>query len=181
MKKLIVKTTLATLLTILSLFLIVVGTLSLTMPHVMEKLAGNLGLKQTEASYALQVYKKDKKIESLSIAVQKNYNAKLYNNSATYGLLLIEDENFDSYCQTQSNIANTSYSTKVYLQAITAESYFYINDKEKALQIAQSSGDIQVVDWLLQLPNIKEDTDFKSQLEGLKQPTNTQMEKKKEG
>lgn len=174
MKKLILKTIVAALLSIFSIFLVLFGTLSLTVPQWMGKLAGNLGLVQTEATYALQAYKKDKKIESLSIAVQKSYNAKLYQNSATYGRALIEDENFATYCQTQPEYVNalSKFTTKVFLQAITAESCFYIGDADQTFIIAQSTyipnNDYQVVDWLLELPKIQADTNFYNQLQTIK-------------
>lgn len=181
MKKLIVKTAVAALLATFSISILILGTLSLTAPRWMEKLAGNLGLVQTEATYALQAYKKEKTIESLSVAVQKNYIAKLYNRSAEYGGVLIARADFNDYCQAQPNTTET-FTTKVFLQAITAESYFYIGNLEYALAIAQgtytaSTQANQVVDWLLALPQIADDTaptaiqDFKVQLQNIKSST----------
>lgn len=180
MKKLIVKTVVAALLATFSIGIILFGTLSLTLPRYMEKLAGNLGLLQTEATYALQAYKKDNKIESLSVAVQKNYLAKCYNRSAEYGGVLLARADFDDYCQRQTSTTST-FTTKVFLQAITAESYFYIGNLENALAIAKgtytaSTTANQVVDWLLALPQVADSSasasiqDFKMQLQNIKTP-----------
>lgn len=177
MKKLILKTVIVAIVAIFSICLVFFGILSLTVPKLMGKLAGNLGFVRIEASYALQEYKKDKKTETLAIAVQKNYNAQLYKNAAIYGDILIQDNHFDSYCQTQTNSNLYNFTTKVFLQSITAESYFYIGNYERTFAIARNNyketdGNNQVVDWLLGTTKIRENTEFYNKLEGIKKQIN---------
>ena len=135
MGKLIVKTAAITLACIIAVALILFGVFSLFFPSVMVAVTDKLGMESACASYSVSQYKKSGTIGDLSAAVKRSYAAGHYEDAASYGKILINDDGFTAFCDTADAqmspaeeliMGNTAY----YYIGITVASQYFVGSDE---------------------------------------------------
>ena len=137
MQKLVLKTALITLASVLVLALLVYGVLSLFVPSAMVSLTDKLGMDGACARYSVSVYEKTGDIDDLASAVERSYGAERYGDAAEYGVILLEREDFSSYCERRENaMAGQKYDYAQFAAGIVSVSLYYDGQTDAAVKVA---------------------------------------------
>lgn len=137
MQKLVLKTALITLASVLVLALLVYGVLSLFVPSAMVSLTDKLGMDGACARYSVSVYEKTGDIDDLAAAVERSYGAERYGDAAEYGVILLGREDFPSYCERrESEIAGEKYDYAQFAAGIVSVSLYYDGQTDAAVKVA---------------------------------------------
>ncbi len=137
MQKLVLKTALITLASVLVLALLVYGVLSLFVPSAMVSLTDKLGMDGACARYSVSVYEKTGDIDDLAAAVERSYGAERYGDAAEYGVILLEREDFSSYCERRENaMAGQKYDYAQFAAGIVSVSLYYDGQTDAAVKVA---------------------------------------------
>ncbi len=137
MQKLVLKTALITLASVLVLALLVYGVLSLFVPSAMVSLTDKLGMDGACARYSVAVYEKTGSIDDLASAVERSYGAERYGDAAEYGVILLGREDFPSYCERrESEIAGEKYDYAQFAAGIVSVSLYYDGQTDAAVKVA---------------------------------------------
>lgn len=132
MGKLVAKTALITLASIIALVLVLFGVFSLFFPSVMVSVTNALGMDSACASYSISVYRHSGKTDDLAAAVERCYYAERYGDASEYGVILLDAEDFEKYCSekdsqnSESSFVRGSYAQ--YMTGLVAVSQYYIGD-----------------------------------------------------
>ncbi len=140
MHKLILKTALITLASVLALALLLFGVFSLFVPSVMVSLTDKLGMDGACARYSCAVYEKSGEVGDLALAVERSYNAQRYEDAAAYGAELLARDDFSDYCTARDGAQNgltSSYAQ--YAAGITSVSQYLAGDGDAAVRTAFSA------------------------------------------
>ena len=120
MQKLVLKTALITLASVLVLALLVYGVLSLFVPSAMVSLTDKLGMDGACARYSVSVYEKTGDIDDLAAAVERSYGAERYGDAAEYGVIL----------------AGQKYDYAQFAAGIVSVSLYYDGQTDAAVKVA---------------------------------------------
>ncbi len=131
MKKLIIKTTVITLIIIFAVTFLVFWLLSLFKPSVIADTAFRFNNKSVCVTYSEKQYEKTKRIDDLAILTDRAVWAKDYELTVKYANLLLNHGDFDSYSQNKNG-----YET--YLACSLVEALYLTNAKEKFIEVAFS-------------------------------------------
>ncbi len=121
MKKLILKTAFITLGATIVALVAVFGLMSLWAPAAMMKLTASLGLDSISGDYAYQEYQRSGKISYLARSFIISVNAKDDKKAEKRFELLYHDEEFDTFCAEQDEIALLEGISTGYRSYVCAE------------------------------------------------------------
>lgn len=167
MKKLIVKTALITLASLLAVFLLVLTAMTMYAPRTMATLLDGVGNRSLSLWYTEFAYQKFGEVDDLTNVFDKSVTAEDYERTIKYGNILIGREDFSDICASQDGV-NVSYKNYVYgntALAMYAEDY---NDEE-VLSFASATANGEYPDYnayqmLLYSPLVSQDKAFLSAL-----------------
>ena len=126
MKKLIVKTALITLASLLAVFLLVLTAMTMYAPRTMASLLDGVGNRGLSLWYTELAYQKFGETNDLTNVFDKAVSAKDYERTIKYGNILIGREDFAEICASQDNGGAVSYKNYVFGNtsvAMYAENY----------------------------------------------------------
>ncbi|MBQ7924497.1 MAG: hypothetical protein IJ329_04235 [Clostridia bacterium] len=103
MDKVILRTVLTTLLSIVMLFGVMLLALSLIFPGTMMQLTYDLGMTASSVKYASRAYKRTDDVYYVAFATETSIVLEDAEMIEEYGLDLIEDDEFTAYCQIRND------------------------------------------------------------------------------
>ena len=131
MKKLIIKTSIITLVIILTVGFALYGFLSLLYPSAIASMAFRLNDKETCILYSEKQYEKSQDISDLAILTERTVWAKEYELTVKYSSLLLSHLDFEDYKQSKPNYEN-------YIACSLVEALYLIGNKNKSIDVAFS-------------------------------------------
>ncbi len=131
MKKLIIKTSIITLVIILTVGFALYGFLGLVYPSALASMAFRLSDKETCILYSEKQYEKSKDISDLAILTERTVWAKEYELTVKYSSLLLNHVDFEDYKINRPNFEN-------YIACCYVEALYLIGNTEKSIDVAFS-------------------------------------------
>ncbi len=154
MKKLIIKTTVITLIIIFAVTFLIFGLLTLYKPSIIADTAFRFNSKSVCVTYSEKQYEKTKSIDDLAVLTDRAIWAKNYNYTSKYATLLLNHSDFESYSQNKKG-----YET--YLACSLVEALYLTNSKEKFIEVTFSyyTGESQTNTVRIAILTAKDDLD----------------------
>ncbi len=131
MKKLIIKTSIITLVIILTVGFALYGFLSLLYPSSIASMAFRFNDKETCITYSEKQYEKSKDIADLALLTERTVWAKDYELTVKYSSILLSHSEFYNY--SKSNPGYENYIARCYVEAL-----YLTQNKNKAIDVAFS-------------------------------------------
>lgn len=131
MKKLIWKTILTTVLSVLAALTLVWGIISLAAPSLLVKPFLNIGMKKVSAWYAASSYIRTHDLEDLASATEISIDAKNDKQVAYYGNIFVHRDGFDEYCAKRNEAGY-----KQYICGQVAVAYYTLGENDDAFKTA---------------------------------------------
>ncbi len=136
MKKLVLKTTIITLVSILLCLLIAFGVLAIGFPSIVANGADKIGAKKTAVYFYERQYEKTDKIDDLYVLCFSAFNAQDYKTAEEYFTTLNNKEGFESFCQDRDEERNSNILSLDVCNGALVRSTFETQGLEQALEQA---------------------------------------------
>lgn len=131
MKKLIIKTSIITLVIILTVGFALYGVLRLLYPSAIASMAFRLNYKETCITYSEKQYEKSKDIADLALLTERTVWASEYELTVKYSSILLSHSEFYNYAKSKPNYEN-------YIACSLVEALYLVGNKDKSIDVAFS-------------------------------------------
>ncbi len=138
MKKLVLKTTIITLVSIALCLLIAFSVLAIGFPSVIAKGADKIGAKKTAVRFYERQYEKTDKIDDLYVLCFSAFNAQDYKTAEEYFTALNDKEGFESFCQDRDEERNSNILSLDVCNGALVRATFETEGLQTALELSVS-------------------------------------------